>query len=40
MNSSELMEVIDICMELMNPSTAKEHLASIGREKYHDSRPA
>ena len=40
MNSAELMEVIDICMELMNPSTAKEHLAGIGREKHHDPRSA
>lgn len=40
MNSTELMEVIDICMELMNPSTAKQHLASIGREKHHDPRSA
>ncbi len=40
MNSTELLEIIDICMELMNPSTAKDHLASIGREKHHDSRPA
>lgn len=40
MNSTELMEVIDICMELMNPSSAKEHLASIGREKHNDPRSA
>ena len=40
MNSTELMEVIDICMELMNPSTAKEHLASIGRENHDDPRSA
>ncbi len=40
MNSKELMEVIDICMELMNPSTAKDHLASIGKEKHHDPRSA
>jgi hypothetical protein len=43
MNSTELMEVIDICMEIMNPSTAKEHLAAIGRkgmEERNDSRPA
>ncbi|MCD4707355.1 MAG: hypothetical protein K8S62_06430 [Candidatus Sabulitectum sp.] len=40
MNSTELMEVIDICMELMNPSSAKDHLASIGREKHNDPRSA
>jgi len=40
MNSTELLEVIDICMELMNPSTAKDHLASVGKESHHDSRSA
>ena len=40
MSSTELMEVIDICMELMNPSSAKEHLACIGREKHNDPRSA
>lgn len=40
MNSTELMEVIDICMELMNPSSAKEHLASIGKENHDDPRSA
>lgn len=40
MSSTELMEVIDICMELMNPTTAKEHLANVGRGMKHDPRPA
>jgi len=40
MTSTELLEVLDLCMELMNPSTAQEHLADVGRELKHDSRPA
>ena len=32
MNTQELLEVIDICMEIMNPSTAKHHLAAVGKE--------
>lgn len=40
MNSTELLEIIDICMALMAPSTAKDHLASIGTEKHNDPRSA
>ena len=32
MTDSELLQVIDVCMEIMNPSTAKEHLASVCKE--------
>ncbi len=32
MTDAELLQVIDICMELMNPSTVKTHLASVTKE--------
>ena len=32
MTDAELLQVIDVCMEIMNPRTAKGHLAAVGKE--------
>lgn len=32
MSDPELLQVIDICMEIMNPSSAKSHLSAVGKE--------